>query len=218
MPLDDPALVIGPLEREQRQTQLLDGVEAADPEQILLQHANKTLGAAVALRFAHKGRRALDAEEAELGLEVVADVLASMIVAELQAGGGALGESAEMLAHRLPYRLERLEAISPLAGMDADALGRAVVDGEEHGGLAFASHDAGQVGAPHRIDPFGGDRAVVGARATRAAGTLVGQKAVRAHQPQDAAAAGADAGQAQPRPQLAVALAVEWAVLQELAD
>src|SRR6188472_1318649 len=39
-----------------------------------------------------------------------------------------------------------------------------------------------------------------------------------AHEPQDAAAAGADAGEAQPRPQLAVALAVERAVLQELPD
>src|SRR4051812_18074180 len=121
MPLDEPALVVAPLEREQRQAQLLDGVEAADPEQILLQHANKPLGAAVALRFAHKGRGALDAEEAELGLEVVADVLASMIVAELQAGGGALGESAEMLAHRLPYRLERPQAGTPFAGMDGAA-------------------------------------------------------------------------------------------------
>src|SRR4051794_21818913 len=122
MPLDDPALVIGPLKREQRHTQLLDGVEAADPEQILLQHANKPLGAAVALRFAHKGRRALDAEEAELGLEVVADVLASMIVAELQAGGDALGEATKMLAHRLPDRLERFEAIGAAAGVDADTL------------------------------------------------------------------------------------------------
>ena len=52
----------------------------------------------------------------------------------------------------------------------------------------------------------------------RAAGTLMGQQAMLAHQPQDAAPAGADAGEAQPRPQLAVALAMERAVLQELPD
>src|SRR3954470_25019807 len=39
-----------------------------------------------------------------------------------------------------------------------------------------------------------------------------------ADQPQDAAPAGADAGKAQPRPQLAVAFAMERAVLQEPPD
>jgi hypothetical protein len=101
-----------------------------------------------------------------------------------------------MLAHRLPDRLERLEAVGAAAGVNADALGRAVIHGEEHRGLALAGHDAGQVGAPHDIDPLGGDRAVVGARAVRPAGTPVGQEAVLAHQAQDAAAAGADAGEA----------------------
>src|SRR4051794_4799111 len=49
-------------------------------------------------------------------------------------------------------------------------------------------------------------------------GTLVGEQAVLAREPEDAAAAGADAGEAQPRPQLAVALAVEGAAGQELPD
>jgi hypothetical protein len=129
-----------------------------------------------------------------------------MIVAELETDSGALGETTEALAHRLPHRLERREAVGPLAGMNADALGRAMVDRDEHRRLALADHHRGQVGAPHDIDPLGGDRAVVGARAVRPANTLVGQEAVLAHQPQDAAPAGADAGEAQPRPQLAVAL------------
>ena len=71
-----------------------------------------------------RGRRPVelfDAEEADLSLEVVADILAAMIVAELKAGGGAFGEGAETLAHRLPDRLQSLEAISAAAGMDADA-------------------------------------------------------------------------------------------------
>src|SRR3982751_4905709 len=57
-----------------------------------------------------------------------------------------------------------------------------------------------------------------GPRAVRPAGTLVRQQAVLAHQPQDAASAGADAGEAQPGPQLAVALAMKGAVSQELPD
>jgi hypothetical protein len=44
------------------------------------------------------------------------------------------------------------------------------------------------------------------------------QQAVLAREPEDAAAAGADALEAQPRPQLAVALAVEGAVPQQLPD
>src|SRR3954471_20008343 len=80
------------------------------------------------------------------------------------------------------------------------------------GRLAFASDDAGQVGAPYNVDPLGGDPAVMGPRAMRAAGTLMGQQAMLAHEPQDAAPTGADAGEAQPRPQLAVALAMERAV------
>src|SRR3954447_20649896 len=105
-----------------------------------------------------------------------------------------------------------------LAWVRADALGRAVVDGDEHGRLALAGHHRGQVGPPHHVDPLGRDRAVVGLRAAGMAGTLVGEQAVLAREPEDAASAGADAGEAQPRPQLAVALAVEGAVGQELPD
>src|SRR4051812_11811656 len=49
-------------------------------------------------------------------------------------------------------------------------------------------------------------------------GALRCQQAVRPHEPQDAAAAAADAGEAQPGPELAVTLAVEGAVPQELPD
>src|SRR3954453_14868485 len=143
VPLDDPGLVVGLPEGEECQAQLLDGVEAADPQQVLLQHPNEALGAAVALRLADEGRRALDAEKADLGLEVVADVLTAVVVAEPKAGSDALGEAAVALADGLPDRLESLEAIGAAAGVDADALGRAVVDGDENSGLALASHDRG---------------------------------------------------------------------------
>src|SRR4051794_34144205 len=218
MPLDDPALVVGLLERDQGQAQLLDRVEVADPQQVLLQGPDEPLGAAVALGLAHEGRRALDAEETDLGLEVVAHVLAAVIVAKGETVGDALGERAEALAHRLLDRLERLEAIGAVAGVEADTLGRAMIDGDEHRRLALASDDGGQVGAPHEIDPLGGDPAVVGSRAMQAAGTLMGQQAMLADQPQDAAPAGADTGEAQPRPQLAVALAMKRAAGQEPPD
>src|SRR3954453_10302997 len=218
VPLDNPALVVGLPEGEECQAQLLDGVEAADPQQVLLQDPNEALGAAVPFGLPHEGRRALDAEEADLGLEVVAHVLTPMVVAEPKAGSDALGEATIALADGLLDRLEGLEAIGATAGMDADALGRAVVDRHEHGRLALAGHHRGQVGAPHQVDPVGGDAAVVGLRAMRRAHPLVRQEAVLAREPQDAAAAGADAGEAQPRPRLAVAHAVEGAGGQELPD
>jgi hypothetical protein len=55
-------------------------------------------------------------------------------------------------------------------------------------------------------------------RAVRSADALMGQQAMPTHEPQDTAPAGANAGEAQPGPQLAVALAVERAVRHELAD
>src|SRR3954454_23272327 len=180
--------------------------------------AGRRTGSAVALRLAHERRRALDAEEAALGLDVVAHVLAPVVVAQLQAGGDVLGERAAALAHRLLGRLERLEAVGAPAGMDADALGRAVVDGDEYRGLALAGHHRGQVGPPHQVDPLGRDRAVVGPRAVSTPGTLVRQQAVLTREPQDAAPAGADPRESQPRPQLTIALAVEGAVLQQPPD
>ena len=86
------------------------------------------------------------------------------------------------------------------------------------GSLTLAGHHRGQIAAPHRIDPVGRDRAVVGLRATWPAGTLMCQQAVRPHEPKNTTAAGTDASKAQPRPQLAVALAMEGAVRQKLSD
>jgi hypothetical protein len=133
VPLDDPALVVGPLKCQQRQTQLLDGVEAADPEQVLFQHPNEPLGTAIPLGLAHERGRALDAEEAELGLEIMADILAAVIVAELETGSGALGEATKALAHRLPEWLERLEAVGAAAragGLQSLDLGALLVLGD----------------------------------------------------------------------------------------
>jgi hypothetical protein len=75
--------------------QLLDGGEAAHPQEVLLQGPDEPFGAAVALGLTHEGGRTLDAEEAELALIVMCDELAAVIVADLQASGDTLGEGAE---------------------------------------------------------------------------------------------------------------------------
>ena len=52
----------------------------------------------------------------------------------------------------------------------------------------------------------------------RSADTLMRQQAVLTRQPKDTAPAGADALETQPRPKLAVALAMKGAGLQKLPD
>src|SRR4051794_6144706 len=50
VPLDDPGLVVGLLEGLERQAQLLDGLEATHPQQVLLQGPDEPLGPPVPLR------------------------------------------------------------------------------------------------------------------------------------------------------------------------
>src|SRR5215207_9268099 len=79
------------------------------------------------------------------------------------------GEAAEVAAHALANRLQRLEAGGALGGVEPNALGRAVIDGDEDGDLALAGDRGGQVGAPHDVHGVRDDGAIVGARATRRA-------------------------------------------------
>src|SRR5215213_8503647 len=118
MPLDQPSGVVGLAEREQRRTQLLDGVEGPHPEQALLQGADEAFGAAVALRRADEGGRAFDPEEGDLLPEVVGHVLAPVVVADGEARRDAPGEAAEVAAHALTDRLQRLEAVRVPGGME----------------------------------------------------------------------------------------------------
>jgi hypothetical protein len=50
MPLDEPLLVVPPPELPEGLDQLRDGGEVADPEQVLLQGSDKSLGDAIGLR------------------------------------------------------------------------------------------------------------------------------------------------------------------------
>src|SRR3954452_21108806 len=131
MPLDDPGLVVGPLEGEQRPAQLLDGLEAPQPQQVLLERPDEPLGAAVALGLAHEGGRALHAEEADLDLEVVAGLLRAVVVAEPQPGGDVPAEGTVAPPDGLPDRLERLEAGRAARSRGSPAPGPGAVDADE---------------------------------------------------------------------------------------
>ena len=75
-----PPIVVPCLELEERLAEVFDGVERPHPEQLLFERADEALGDPVALGLPHEGRARLDPEKLQLVLEVVADVLAAVIV------------------------------------------------------------------------------------------------------------------------------------------
>src|SRR3954469_2388032 len=113
MAADHPPLVVRPLELAQRLDQIRHRGEAPHPQELLLQGADEPLGAPVPLRLPHEARRAGHAEEPQLALEVVAEVVAPVVVPDGQALGGPGLELAEVLPHALPERLQGLEAVAP---------------------------------------------------------------------------------------------------------
>src|SRR3982751_5515042 len=136
VPLDQPGRVVSLAEGEQRPAQLLDRGEALHPQEVFLQGADEALGAAVPFGGPDEGRRALDAQEAQLLLEIAGHVLAAVVVADRETAGDVLREAAEVAPHPLAERLEGLEAVRLEGSVGADALGRAVVDGDEKGRAA----------------------------------------------------------------------------------
>src|SRR5690606_11733280 len=109
MPLDEPLFVIESSPKLDRMPHLLGVPENPGPEKLLLQSPEESLNAAVPFRRANERRARGDAEEAQLILEVVADVLASVVMANNEASGDLLGVDAEPLTDALPNRLECLE-------------------------------------------------------------------------------------------------------------
>jgi len=123
-----------------------------------------------------------------------------------------------VLTDALAERLERREAGASPGGVAADALSGAVIDGDEPGGGTLVGPAGGGVAAPPGIGAVRAERAVVGGRSMPSAGPCRGQESRLAQQAQDAWLAGPDAGQAQPRPDLTLALADERRRRQDATD
>src|SRR3954464_2990586 len=209
VPGDEPGGVVVGHEILQPAAQLFDGVEGVHPEEVLLQGADEAFRDAVALGLVDEGERALDAEEGDLVLEIAGHIVRTVVVAEGEALGRVLLDAAEVAQHALAHRLECLEAVAGAGGMVADALARAVVDGDENPGPTFFDgHGLGHVGAPHRVHRGGGDGAVMGAL-LGTADPVRREQAMLAHETPDPAGRGANAGMAQPGPDLTVALAMQ---------
>ena len=103
--------------------------------------------------------------------------------------------------------------------MQADALGRAVIDGHEDEGRALAHGHCGRhVRAPHHIGSRGGDRAVVRLRAVRVAHAVRGLEVVLPHQPPHPFRRGADPRDPELRPGFPVPFAVKGRGFEQSAD
>src|SRR2546426_4457945 len=107
--LDDPALIVALAKFRQAMPQLFHVLKRAHPQELLFQRADEPLHAAIVFRLAHEGRRRLHAQEGDLRLVVVAQVLAAVVVPVANAGRGPRAESAAVVAHPLPERLQGLE-------------------------------------------------------------------------------------------------------------
>ncbi len=145
----------------------------------------------------------LDAQEPELGLEVVAPALAAMIVSEGQPRRHAGRHRPKARPHPLPDRPERRGPGGAAGGVDADPIGRAVVHGDEDRREPLLDRpDARRAGAPHRVGPVGGYSCRRGRAGRGRAGRA---RAPRAAPPASAAARGASTsappgGAGAPRP------------------
>ena len=114
---------------------------------------------------------------------MIRHVLRSVIVPHREAARDALGEPAEAPAHALPDWFQRLEPGCPRMGVDADALGGAMIDRDEHRRRALAGERRRQIGPPHRVHRLGDDGAVMVPRPMRRADPPQAQQIILAHQP-----------------------------------
>src|SRR3954469_13601274 len=75
--------------------------------------------------------------------------------------GAAPAHPAEVAAHTLTDRLQRLEARRAGSGMNADTGGGAMIDRDKHGGGPVLGPGGVQIGAPHSVDGLRNDGAVM---------------------------------------------------------
>src|SRR5512144_2893511 len=187
---------------------LLDVLEDASENDLLLQRADESLGDAVGLGLADEGEAGRHPEELQLVLEVLGHEGTAVVVAQRHPSRGIGADGAEDLADGERQRRGGGVAIALFGDVPAETLGVPVFGDDKQRDVAVLDcRDDGAVGAPNDVRRLGGNRAVVVVRRTGWA-ALRREQAVLAHDPQHAASADADAvDHPQPRPDLAVPLA-----------
>src|SRR5574338_699704 len=197
--------IVAILERGDCRANVLDILEDAAMDGLLLQGSVESLSHAIGLRLGDEGEARGDAPELDLVEEVIGRVLRAGIHAQREAAPGIGAGGAETVAG-----LDR---------MDADAAGIEMIDRREHPDPSLIHGlDADAVGAPHLVRAVCLNRALV-QRGAALAPTMGRQQGVLAHQAQHPGAGDAHAAQPpQPRPHLTMALAGKGRGVQVSAD
>jgi hypothetical protein len=103
MALDEPLFVVELRPLQQCLAQLFNGLKALYPEKLLLQGADRSLDAAIALRSPPERRTRSKSQKGNLVLKIGADVLRAVLMAQLQAGSDLGTDRSEAPAHRLAH-------------------------------------------------------------------------------------------------------------------
>src|SRR5215217_785900 len=217
--LDQPFGVVACDEGADGVADLVDGLEDASVDGLLLQRAEEALDDAIRFRLSGEGVARRYAPEADLLLEGARHEVAAVVVAEREAAGGAGGEAAELLADGHAEGLDGLEAVAGLRDVPAEEFGVPMLGDAEQPHLAVLDGgDLGRVGGPHDVRRRGDDVPVMYGLGTRA-GPMRREQGVLAHQPQHPLARDPDAvHRPQPGPDLAVALAAPGRAREVGAD
>ena len=140
-------------------------------------------------------------QKADFALEIIRHINTTVIMAQLQAGGDAGGETSEVLFHRLPDWFQRFEAGGLLHRMNTHAIGGTVIDGgEDRYGAILLSECRCGIRAPHLIRRLREDGAVMRITLRRLGHAHGREQLIFTQQTQDAFFRGAYSGKAQPSP------------------
>src|SRR5450755_1891196 len=164
----------------------------------------------VGLRFADKSKTGFDAPKTDLLQEVVRQILGAMVHAEGKPTGQASLDTAIDIKECHRDGLQSRIAGTVLDHMPADALGAPVLDRRAQPDVTVIDgEDPGSIGAPHHVGGLGDDGAGV-LFATRLAASIRAQELVFPHDPKNSLARDTNfIHDSQPRPHLAVALALK---------
>lgn len=131
-------------------------------DDLLLEGAVKAFDDAVGLGLADEGETGREAMKATLALEVVGEVLAAVIVAQLDAAGRIGAAGAEDVGERLGDRLVSSETITALADVMTETLGIPVFDGGKQTQPAIVDGPHFRaIGGPAHVGRVGGDAAIM---------------------------------------------------------
>src|SRR6266545_7674658 len=203
-----PVLVVAIEVRPDGGADLLDVLEDATENDLLLQRSDEALGDAVGFGLADEGEAGRHAEKGQVVLEVLGHEGAAVVVTQRHPPRGIRADGSKDLADGQRQRLGGSVTVAVLGDMPAETLGVPVLGDDEQRDVAVLDRrNNGAVGAPHDVRRIGGDAAVVVIGGTWWA-AMRGEQMVLTHDPQHAGATDPDAvDHPQPGPDLAVALA-----------